>query len=65
MLSGHEIAVKKAYTKIILSTFADNEKAIQLYKSLGYRIVGVRKSHFNMPKGFIDEVLMEIALSVE
>jgi phosphinothricin acetyltransferase len=63
MLSGHDIALKKAYTKIILSTFADNEKAIQLYKSLGYRDVGVRKGHFNMPKGFIDEVLMEKELS--
>jgi len=63
MLSGHDIALKKAYTKIILSTFADNEKAIQLYESLGYRTVGVRKAHFNMPKGFIDEVLMEKELS--
>jgi phosphinothricin acetyltransferase len=63
MLSGHSIASKKAYTKIVLSTFADNEIALQLYKTLGYRIVGVRKSHFNMPKGFIDEVLMEKELS--
>jgi ribosomal protein S18 acetylase RimI-like enzyme len=59
MLSGHSIASEKAYTKIVLSTFADNKVAIQLYESLGYRIVGIRKNHFNMPKGFIDEVLME------
>ncbi|MFW9812683.1 MAG: GNAT family N-acetyltransferase [Candidatus Thorarchaeota archaeon] len=65
MLSGHEIAMKKAYTKIILSTFANNEKAIHLYKSLGYTTVGIRKAHFNMPKGFIDEVLMEKELIEE
>jgi phosphinothricin acetyltransferase len=59
MLSGHSIASKKAYTKIVLSTFEDNIPAIKLYESLGYRIVGFRKKHFNMPKGFIDEVLME------
>jgi ribosomal protein S18 acetylase RimI-like enzyme len=65
MLSGHDIAVQKAYTKIVLSTFSDNEKAIHLYNSLGYRTVGTRKAHFNMPKGFIDEVLMEKELSEE
>ncbi|MFX1483188.1 MAG: GNAT family N-acetyltransferase [Promethearchaeota archaeon] len=59
MLSGHQIASERGYTKIILSTFADNKVALQLYKSLGYRFVGIRKNHFNMPKGFIDEVLME------
>ena len=59
MLSGHSVASEKAYTKIVLSTFADNKKAIQLYESLNYRTVGTRKAHFNMPKGFIDEVLME------
>ncbi|MFW9807871.1 MAG: GNAT family N-acetyltransferase [Candidatus Thorarchaeota archaeon] len=64
MLSGHSIASKKAYTKIILSTFANNKIAIQLYESLGYRKVGIRKNHFNMPKGFIDEVLMEYKLSL-
>jgi ribosomal protein S18 acetylase RimI-like enzyme len=46
-----------------LSTFADNDKALKLYESLGYRTVGVRSNHFNMPKGFIDEVLMEKELS--
>ncbi|MFW9794123.1 MAG: GNAT family N-acetyltransferase [Candidatus Thorarchaeota archaeon] len=59
MLSGHAIASEKGYSKIVLNTFANNKIAIQLYESLGYRTVGVRKKHFNMPKGFIDEVLME------
>lgn len=59
MQSGEEAALAKDYTKIILSTFDDNEAARKLYDSLGYRIVGIRKKHFNMPKGLIDEVLME------
>jgi ribosomal protein S18 acetylase RimI-like enzyme len=65
MLSGESIAINKDYTKIILSTFHDNDVALGLYESLGYRIVGVRKKHFNMPKGFIDEVLMEKELVEE
>ena len=45
--------------KSLTSTFDDNEVAKNLYNSLGYRIVGLRKNHFNMPKGLIDELLME------
>lgn len=59
MQSCEEIAIATGYTKIILSTFNDNTIARDLYKKLGYRTIGVRKNHFKMPKGFIDEVLME------
>jgi RimJ/RimL family protein N-acetyltransferase len=65
MVSGEEAALSKGYTKIILSTFDDNEVAKNLYDSLGYRTVGIRRKHFSMPKGFIDEVLMEKELIVE
>jgi len=47
------------YDKIVLSTFETNEVARSLYASLGYRLVGVRQKHFLMPKGYIDEILME------
>lgn len=63
MLSGERAALEKDYSKIILSTFDDNEVAKGLYVSLGYRVVGIRKNHFNMPKGLIDELLMEKELS--
>ena len=63
MLSGESAAIDKDYSKIILSTFDDNEVAKNLYDSLGYRVVGIRKNHFNMPKGLIDELLMEKELS--
>lgn len=59
MKASEEIGLEKNYLKIVLSTFEDNTTAINLYKRLGYRIVGVRKNHFSMPKGFIDELLME------
>jgi ribosomal protein S18 acetylase RimI-like enzyme len=59
MLAAEKTGLEKNYTKIILSTFEDNTVALHLYTHLGYRLVGVRKNHFNMPKGFIDEVLME------
>jgi len=63
MLSGESAAFDKEYSKVILSTFNDNEVAKNLYISLGYRIVGIRKNHFNMPKGLIDELLMEKELT--
>ena len=59
MLASEEIGLERDYTKIILSTFDDNEVAKALYLDLGYRVVGIRKNHFNMPNGLIDEVLME------
>jgi len=59
MVSCEEIGLEHDFTKIILSTFEDNEVAKKLYLDLGYRVVGIRKNHFNMPTGFIDEVLME------
>ncbi len=56
-------AEKKAnaleYEKIILSTFRNNTVACALYESMGYRRVGVRRKHFKMPSGYIDEILME------
>jgi ribosomal protein S18 acetylase RimI-like enzyme len=59
MIASEEIGLERDFTKIILSTFEDNEVAKALYLELGYRVVGIRKNHFNMPHGFIHEVLME------
>ena len=59
MVAAQEAALENGFSKIILSTFHDNLSAIHLYSSLGFRQVGVRRNHFDMPKGFIDEVLME------
>jgi len=59
MLAGEELGLERDFTKIVLSTFEDNKVAKALYLDLGFRVVGIRKNHFNMPNGFVDEVLME------
>lgn len=59
MRAAEDVAGANGYQKIILSTFHDNAAARHLYTSLGFRVVGFRHRHFDMPKGFIDEVLME------
>jgi ribosomal protein S18 acetylase RimI-like enzyme len=59
MIAAEDAGRQQRYEKITLSTFDNNDVAIGLYESLGYRLVGKRERHFQMPKGFIDEVLME------
>lgn len=65
MRSAEDFALRKQYEKIVLSTFQDNEAALALYTSLGYRLVGVRRNQFKMPKGYIDEILMEKELIID
>jgi RimJ/RimL family protein N-acetyltransferase len=65
MICVEETALKKRYNKVILSTFDDNEIAKHMYESLGYRFVGIRKRHFKMHHGYIDEVLYEKEISLQ
>ena len=46
--------------KIILSCFSNNERALHLYKKMGFEVVGVRKKQFYMESEYYDEVLMEL-----
>ncbi|MFX1478347.1 MAG: GNAT family N-acetyltransferase [Promethearchaeota archaeon] len=46
--------------KIILSCFSTNERALHLYRKLGFETVGVRKKQFYMDSKYYDEVLMEL-----
>ena len=46
--------------KIILSCFSNNERAIHLYKRMGFKVVGVRKKQFYMDSEYYDEVMMEL-----
>jgi RimJ/RimL family protein N-acetyltransferase len=59
MRAAEEAALVSGFEKIVLSTFEDNAIAKSLYLAMDYRLVGIRKRHFKMPKGFIDEVLFE------
>ncbi len=62
MIAAEDVALDKEYEKIVLSTFSDNDLALSLYQSLGYRTVGYRIHHFKMERGYVDEVLMEKTL---
>jgi len=46
--------------KIILSSFLDNERALFLYKKIGFKTIGIRKKQFYMDSVYYDEVLMEL-----
>jgi RimJ/RimL family protein N-acetyltransferase len=46
--------------KIILSCFSTNERALHIYKKLGFEVVGARKKQFYMDGQYYDEILMEI-----
>lgn len=46
--------------KIILSCFQRNDRAIHLYRKLGFSTIGIRKKQFFMNKQYYNEVLMEL-----
>jgi len=46
--------------KIILSCFSNNERALYLYKKMGFQIIGIRKNQFFMDSKYYDEVLMDL-----
>ncbi|TXT59318.1 MAG: hypothetical protein BAJALOKI3v1_1090009 [Promethearchaeota archaeon] len=46
--------------KIILSCFSSNERALHLYKSMGFQKIGIRKQQFLIEDQYYDEVLMEL-----
>jgi ribosomal protein S18 acetylase RimI-like enzyme len=60
-----DVAIKEAKElnnkeKVILSCFSTNERAIHLYKKLGFNIVGIRKNQYYLNSKYYDEVLMEL-----
>jgi ribosomal protein S18 acetylase RimI-like enzyme len=46
--------------KITLSTFTENQRALHLYKKMGFNTVGIRKRQFFMNSRYYDEILMEV-----
>ncbi|MGB5911170.1 MAG: GNAT family protein [Promethearchaeia archaeon] len=46
--------------KIVLSCFSTNERAVYLYKKMGFQIIGTRKKQFFMDTEYYDEILMEL-----
>ena len=46
--------------KLILSCFSNNERALHLYKKVGFKIIGKRNRQFFMDSKYYDEILMEL-----
>ncbi len=46
--------------KIILSCFSSNQRALYLYKKIGFKLIGTRKKQFHMDTQYYDEILMEL-----
>jgi len=46
--------------KILLCSFSTNDRAIHLFKKLGFRVIGVKKKQFFMDLKYVDEVVMEL-----
>lgn len=58
----HESKILNNKEKIILSCFSTNERALHLYKKLGFEVVGVRKKQFYMNSTYYDEVMQELLI---
>lgn len=48
--------------KIILSCLSNNDRALYLYKKMGFEVVGIRKKQFYMDANYYDEVLMDLGI---
>lgn len=46
--------------KILLSSFSTNDRAIHLFKKLGFKVIGIRKKQFVMNSEYVDEFMMEL-----
>lgn len=62
MESAEAWAKSVGVRKIELHVFPHNEAALTLYERLGYRQVGIRRSHFRRSGGYVDAILMEKGL---
>ncbi len=63
ILAAIDAALIVGYKKITLSVFANNSRAIALYKKIGFEQVGCRRKQFYMNHEYIDEVLMELFIA--
>ncbi len=53
-------ALEKGFEKVVLSCFHTNIRALSLYKSMGFRKLGVRDQQFRLDGKNYDEILMEL-----
>lgn len=62
LLTAHQWAKNAAIEKIWLSVFATNDRAISLYRRLGYREEARRPDQFRIQGLSVDEVFMAVYL---
>lgn len=58
MVEAERIAREWGVRKLCLGVFAHNERALRLYRGLGYEEEGIRRGQYLFPSGPVDEVLM-------
>jgi ribosomal protein S18 acetylase RimI-like enzyme len=51
-------AAARGYEKLCLSVFSHNERALRLYRRMGYEEEGRRLGQFQVGGTYVDEVLM-------
>lgn len=49
----------KGFEKVTLSVFNTNKNAIELYRKIGFEVIGVRKKQFQIDGIYYDEILMD------
>jgi L-amino acid N-acyltransferase YncA len=54
-----QFARNNGYRKVVIQVLADNERALQFYRSLGFRDIGVAREHVKLGGTFHDEVYLE------
>lgn len=57
-----QTAKNEGFHKLVLSTFKTNEAGKRLYKSLGFREVGIYEKHGILDGKWIDITIMELIL---
>ena len=64
MLAALHIAREAAAAEAFLEVAVDNDGAIDLYESLGFRKTGLRKAYYDLgPEGFADALVMRLDLN--
>jgi ribosomal protein S18 acetylase RimI-like enzyme len=57
--SALQLASEKRFSKISLSVFHTNSRAIDLYAKFGFTKVGRKKKQFKLNGKYVDEIIME------
>jgi len=57
--AGFERAKSKGYEKLFALVRADNQPALDFYRTVGFRVVGTARKHAKFGETYVDEVIIE------